>query len=145
MTALESLIGAYIASDPRLDIWRRYPEVSEAEDEVTDSFACIQVSSGFAEFARARGWDATVLLAEGPEHPMAGHHAWVRIRDARWDYDVDFTARQYHNLDRVEGRDPAVLRQPWPLVWEWIYRGEHPIVGKFASINPLNLAEAQQH
>jgi len=142
VTALTALIGAYIASEPRLDIWRRYPDVSGAEDELTDSFACIQVSAGFAEFARARGWEATVLLAEGAEHPMADHHAWVRILDARWYIDVDFTARQYHNLHRVEGRDHAVLAQSWPLVWDAAYRDGHPVAGRFANISTLSSAAA---
>lgn len=140
MTALAALIGAYKASEPRLDIWRRYPDVSEVEDALTDSFACEQVSAGFAEFARAHGWNAIAVLAEGAEHPMADYHAWVRIQDGARSYDVDFTARQYHNLHRPEGRDHAVMALSWPLVW--IYRGEHPVVGKFASLSPLSLATA---
>ena len=117
MTALDRLVGAYVASDPRLDIWWRYPDISEAEDEFTDGFACEQVSAGFAEFARERGWNAIAVLAEGAEHPMADYHAWVRIRDGAWSYDVDFTVRQYHNFHRAGGRDHAVLALQWPLVW----------------------------
>ncbi|MEO3931396.1 hypothetical protein WMO79_01095 [Micrococcaceae bacterium Sec7.4] len=143
MTALESLIGAYKASDPRLDIWRRYPDISEAEDQLTDGFACKQVSEGFAEFAWGQGWNALAVLAEGAEDPMADDHAWVRIRDGLWSYDVDFTARQYHNLHRPEGHDSAVLALSWPLVW--VYRGEHPVVGKFAGLGPLSLAGALPH
>jgi hypothetical protein len=138
VTTLESLIGAYKVSDPRLDIWRRYPDISEAEDAITDGFACEQVSAGFAEFARGQGWNALAVLAEGAEHPMADYHAWVRVQDGAWSYDVDFTARQYHNLHRTEGRDRAVLALSWPLVW--VYRGEHPVVGKFADLSPLSLA-----
>ncbi len=138
MTALDRLVGAYVASDPRLDIWRRYPDISEAEDEFTDGFACEQVSAGFAEFARERGWNAIAVLAEGAEHPMADYHAWVRIQDEAWSYDVDFTVRQYHNLHRAGGRDHAVLQ--WPLVW--VYRGEHPVAGKFTSLGPLDQAAA---
>jgi hypothetical protein len=140
MTALDELIGAYAASDPRLDIWRRYPDISEAEDEFTDGFACEQVSAGFAEFARERGWNAIAVLAEGPEHPMADYHAWVRISDGAWSHDVDFTMRQYHNLHRAEGRDHAVLALPWPLVW--VATGEHPVVGKFTRLGPLSMAGA---
>jgi hypothetical protein len=140
VTALDKLVGAYTASDPRLDIWRRYPDISEAEDEFTDGFACEQVSAGFAEFARKQGWNAIAVLAEGAEHPMADHHAWVRIQDGVWIFDVDFTARQYHNLHRIEGRDHAVLALPWPLVW--MYMGKHPVAGKFARLGPLRLADA---
>jgi hypothetical protein len=140
MTALGELVQSFAASDPRLDIWRRYPDISEAEDEFTDGFACEQVSAGFAEFARERGWNAIAVLAEGPEHPMADYHAWVRICEGPWSHDVDFTVRQYHNLHRAEGRDEAVLALPWPLVW--VATGEHPVVGTFAKLGPLSLAAA---
>jgi hypothetical protein len=140
MTALEGLVQSYAASDPRLDIWRRYPDISEAEDEFTDGFACEQVSAGFAEFARDRGWNAIAVLAEGPEHPMADYHAWVRIQGRDGSYDVDWTARQYHNLHAVHGRDETVLALPWPLIWP--ATGQHPIVGAFSRLGALSLAGA---
>ncbi|MCB5280310.1 hypothetical protein [Arthrobacter sp. ES1] len=143
MTALEALVLSYAASDPRLDVWRRYPDIGEAEDAGTDTFACKQVSAGFAEFARERGWNAIAVLAEGADHPLADDHAWVRINDGSQSYDVDFTVRQYHNLHRAEGGDESVLALPWPLVWT--YRGEHPVVGTFAGLSPLSMATTLPH
>jgi hypothetical protein len=52
----------------------------------------------------------------------------------------DGSVRQYHNLHRAEGRDHAVLAPQWPLVW--VYRGEHPVAGKFTSLGPLDQAAA---
>lgn len=63
--ALVSLLTAFIDSNPRLDIWRRYPDISEAEDEATDTWACGQVSQQFAAFAREHRWDAVVIRAVG--------------------------------------------------------------------------------
>ncbi len=143
MKALEELVQSYAASDPRLDIWRRYPDISEAGDALTDGFACRQVSEGFAEFAREHGWNAIAVLAECSEHPLADDHAWVRINHGWQSYDVDWTARQFHNLHAAAGRDHAVLRLPWPLVW--VATGEHPVVGRFAGLRPLSLTGSLPH
>lgn len=112
MKALEELVQSYAAGEPMLDIWRRYPDISEVEDALTDTFACKQVSAGFAEFARDQGWNAIAVLAEAPEHPLVDDHAWVRINVGWQSYDVDWTARQYSNLHTAAGRDEAVLALP---------------------------------
>jgi hypothetical protein len=130
---LQELLDNYAKSDPRLDIWRRYPDISEEEDAYTDRWACEAVSDEFAVFARRHGWDAVVIFAEEAEKPFADYHAWVRLSRGTDTYDVDWTARQYHNLDNEEGHDEAVLTLPWPLVWK--DTGVHPIVGSFAKID----------
>lgn len=126
MLDIETLVAAFAASQPKLDIWRRYPDVAEAEDDYTDHFACEEVSALFATFARQHGWDAVVILAEGAEEPFADYHAWVRLTRGAEAHDVDWTARQYHNLRE---NDEAVLFRPWPLVW--VPTGGHPIAGTF--------------
>jgi len=135
---LKVLLGAYINADDRLEIWRNYPDVSEAEDDYTDSWACEEVSTQFAAFARSFGWDAVVIRGEDAEHPFAFDHAWVRLTRSGNVFDVDWTARQYHNLHEVDGHDPAVLNPPWPLVWDPSVVGPdaHLIVGSFASARP---------
>jgi hypothetical protein len=133
---LEKLLNAYIESDPRLEIWRNYPDISEAEDDYTDRWACEQVSAEFAAFARSNGWDAVVLRGENPEAPMAFDHAWVRVTRDGVVSDVDWTARQFHNLFCVS-RDPAVLALPWPLAWDpsAIAPEDHLIVGQYATVS----------
>lgn len=137
---LVALLTAFIDSDPRLDIWRRYPDISEAEDDYTDTWACGQVSAEFAAFARNRGWDAAVVHADDPEHPLAFDHAWVRLtRDGV--IDVDWTARQFHNLHVIGGHDPAVLGMPWPLAWDPAAVGAdypHPVAGPYDTITLEN-------
>lgn len=140
MTTLEDLLAGFAAAEPRLDIWRRYPDISEAEDALTDSFACEAVSALFAAYAGSQGWRAVTVRAEGAEAPLADYHVWVRLTCEGRSVDVDWTARQYHNLHRPEGRDEAVLALPWPLVWP--ATGQHPVVGKFATFGSLGLASA---
>lgn len=134
---LLALLNAYIESDPRLEIWRNYPDITEAQDEYTDAWACEQVSAEFAAFARTHGWQVAVLRADSPEHPMAFEHAWVRlIRDGVVS-DVDWTARQFHNLFEPAGHDRDVMDLPWPLVWDpaAVFPEHHPIVGTYAALN----------
>lgn len=139
MTALEDLLAGFAAAEPRLEIWRRYPDITEAEDTLTDSFACEAVSAAFAAYARSQGWQAAGILAEGAEAPLADYHAWVRLARDGCSVNVDWTVRQYHNLHRAQGSDAAVLALPWPLVWP--ATGEHPVVGTFAHLGALNLAD----
>jgi len=138
VSELIALLNTYIASDPRLEIWRHYPDITEGQNDYTDTWACEQVSAEFATFARSLGWDAAAVRGENPDHPFAFDHAWVRLtRDGRTT-DIDWTARQYHNLHEADGHDPAVLNLPWPLVWDPAVVGPdaHLIVGSFASARP---------
>ena len=143
MTALEDLLAGFAAAEPCLEIWRRYPDITEAEDALTDSFACEAVSAAFAAYARSQGWQATGILAEGAEAPLVDYHAWVRLTLDGRSVDVDWTVRQYHNLHRAQGRDEAVLDLPWPLVWPATDR--HPVVGTFAHLGALDTPAAQPH
>lgn len=130
---LQSLIDGFTASDPRLDIWRRYPDISWDEDEATDYWACEEVSAGFAAYARARGVDARVFTATA-DHEWADVHAWVCISSGDTETAVDWTARQYHNLNAEGGRDPKVLDAPWPLVWDQNGTpGRHPLMGSYTA------------
>lgn len=117
-------------SDPRLDIWRRYPDISEDEDDYTDSWACSEVSGEFAEFAREQGWEARTVLVDA-EAAFADQHVWVELRRGRQTVAVDWTARQYHNLLEIS-RDPVVMNAPWPLLWFPEQQpGQHPLMGRF--------------
>lgn len=133
---LLDLLNAFIASEPRLDIWRRYPHITEAEDNATDTWACVQVSEQFAAFASARGWEAAVVHADDPELPLAFDHAWVRLTRDGAAHDIDWTSRQFHNLFVADGRDPNVLTLPWPLAWAPHLVGDnsHLIVGPYATV-----------
>jgi hypothetical protein len=133
---LIALLNAYIESDPRLAIWRDYPDITQEQDDYTDTWACEEVSAQFAAFARSLGWDAAVVHGTDPEEPLAFDHAWVRLTRDGVSSDVDWTARQYHNLFVTGGHDPNVLTLPWPLAWAPHIVGEnaHLIVGAFATV-----------
>lgn len=133
---LLQLLNGFIASDLRLRIWRDYPDLSEADDNYTDGWACEEVSTEFAAFARWLGWDAVVVHGNDPEEGFVFDHAWVRLTRNGAVVDVDWTARQYHNLYVAEGHDPNVLTLPWPLTWDPALVGEnsHLIVGQFAAV-----------
>lgn len=123
LTQVHALIGAFVASSPggtvdgapALDIWRDYPDVSIVQDRHTDSWACARVARAFAEFAPAEA-SARLVTAEESGHGDVDAHVWTRVGVPGGTFDVDFTARQYHNLaDKVAaGR---VLAARWPLVW----------------------------
>ncbi|MGK3708638.1 hypothetical protein [Arthrobacter sp. IK3] len=125
------LLEGFTGTDPRLDIWRRYPEISDDEDEATDDWACGEVSEQFAAYAREHDWEAEVVEALA-EHPMADLHVWVHLHRAGRTIAVDWTARQYHNLNEIS-RDPKVLSAPWPLTWDPEEQpDEHPLMGAFS-------------
>lgn len=136
MDELKALLQGFIDSDLRLRIWRDYPDLSEVDDNYTDGWACEEVSTEFAAFARGLGWDAAVVHGNDPEEPLAFDHAWVRLARHGAVSDVDWTARQYHNLFLADGYDPDVLALPWPLSWDpsTVGPNAHPIVGQFAAV-----------
>lgn len=134
--AVAALTAAFAASDPNLDLWRRWPDVNAAEDAFSDQFACEQVSHAFTLFAREHGWDGTMLVADEAESPFVDYHAWSRLFRGPERWDVDWTVRQYHNLHQVNGRDPEVLDLPWPLVWTPDGK-THPVAGSFSRMRSL--------
>jgi hypothetical protein len=137
--ALLKLLEAYIESDPRLRIWRHYPDIPEVDDDYTDQWACREVSTEFATFARRQGWAAEMIHAEDPEEAFAFDHFWVRLTGGGIVTDVDWTARQYHNLFEAGGYAGAVLALPWPLTWEPAVVGPsaHLIVGRYRKFSVL--------
>lgn len=138
MTELKDLLDEYKQRRVSLDIWRRYPDITEEEDAYTDSWACEHVSAEFASFASTRGWVAVVVCAEMAETPFADYHVWVRLTRGTESFDVDWTARQYHNLHDPDGHDEAVLALPWPLVFP--SSDVHPVAGQFKKVSYLREA-----
>lgn len=136
---IAALLQAYIESDPRLTIWRHYPDISDADDDYTDRWACQEVSSEFVAFARSRGWNAALVHAEDPDEGFAFDHFWARLTGPGFIADIDWTARQYHNLHELDGHDETVLSLPWPLRWDPAAAGNssHPVVGGYAQLTVI--------
>lgn len=129
-TGMEELVAGFVSSDPRLDIWRRYPDITDDENDETDDWACGEVSAQFVVWARSQGWDAETVTAQADD-PWADEHVWVALSHEGKVTAVDFTARQYHNLAEIS-RDPKVLGASWPLAWDPAASpAEHPFMGSF--------------
>lgn len=137
---IEPLLQNFIDSEPRLSIWRNYPDISEADDEIADGWACKSVSAEFAAFARGQGWDAVVVHGEDPEEGLAFDHCWVRLAGRGFVRDIDWTARQFHNLFVPDGHDPNILSLPWPLAWapHLVEQPGHLVVGRYAKVTVDN-------
>jgi len=117
---IAALIADFAANDPDVDVWARYPDVSEAEDEHTDDVDCKVMSERFVQYAHRRGYAAQLVrLTDAPD---AYVHYVVALTDDHRQTFVDWTYRQFHNL-----AEPVldVRNAPFPF----IYTGEaldHP-------------------
>jgi hypothetical protein len=140
---LAALAAAYRA-EPMLDLWARYPYVSEAEDESTDHFACWHASVSAIAVLREHGFDAVLVYAHEAHDAEVGAHYWIRVRRA-WvdggDVDVDLTARQMHNLEFPAHYSHFEI--PAPLLWPSA-SGTHPIAGAFYDIVELGADEEDE-
>lgn len=103
-----------------VSIWQRYPDVTEAEDARTDTMACEGMSTAFADLLlQYEANHVALVYADNADASLVGSHVWVRF--GRW--NVDWTARQYFNLEHPHNPEHADL--PCPLMWE----GDgHPVV-----------------
>lgn len=120
-------VAAFEEATPNIGIWKRWPEVSQEEDEFTDTWACESVASEFAEFLQARGVQARLVRGEDSEHPMHDSHCWVRVSCAAGEMDVDWTARQFYDLEWPPDENHQDL--PCPLIWP---AGDgHPVSGRY--------------
>lgn len=132
MTApsLRRLLDGFRAAQPDLALWERWPAVSSAEDARSDSFACETTSRLFAASCAEQGVRAGTVTGDDAEHPHADYHAWTRVFLPEGAFDVDWTARQFHNLESPA--DPAHADLPCPLVWP--ASDVHPVVGRFRQV-----------
>lgn len=121
---LEDLLAAFATATPMIDVWRRYPDITPDEDDRTDAWACQQASEEFVAFARAHGFHAVLITVAEPRPPEYDHY-WSRVDNT----NVDWTARQYHNLKHP----PAAKHQDLPCPLTWPAGEPHPILGPDAT------------
>lgn len=139
--AWRDAISSFEATDARLSIWRRYPEVSEADNQVIDTYACREVSAAFARHAATHGLRTCLIEADDCDHPRVDRHWWVVVYVADQAECVDWTARQFHNLEHPPLPEHADI--PFPLTWNADY--QHPVVGRFATVTKHPTAEQETH
>lgn len=115
MDRLDAVIAEFAATADAV-LWAAYPDLDDAGQDRTDQVACEQMSRGFAA---AAGVKARVVRGSDADEPLVDEHWWVRVGEV----NVDWTARQFHNLEHPA--NPAHADLPCPLVWE----GDgHPVV-----------------
>lgn len=115
---LESVLAPFAGTADAL-LWAAYPDLDDGGHDRTDEIACEQMSRAFAELAAAAGLDVALVRGTDADEPLVDEHWWVRVGTLH----VDWTARQFHNLEHPANPDHADL--PCPLVWDG---AEHPVV-----------------
>lgn len=126
---LDALIESFPAEHPMVDVWKRWPDVSMDEFTAADSWECVHAAHDFAEHVRAAGFEATAVVGKDSEQPFDEFHAWTVITEAGGLTAVDWTARQFYNLQEPPAVEHADL--PCPMVWHPQAVGEHPISGPY--------------
>jgi hypothetical protein len=110
---------------PSIQVWRRFgPDSTGEEIEQTYGYECDAVARDFASALSAQRL-RNVALVQGDDH------WWTRVTipDGRV-VNVDWTARQFHNLERPPS--PRHANLPCPLVWltgEQFPEDTHPVTG----------------
>jgi hypothetical protein len=116
-------------------VWSLYPDISEEQDLATGSWAAKQASVLFVKFLAAYGIDARPVAAEQPDTPFHEYHWWVRVDCPLGTVNVDWTARQFHNLEHPPLAAHADLS--FPMVWltGFTYPADtNPASGKYRKI-----------
>ena len=111
--SLERAVNEFFEHNEYAREWAVYPDVTEEMDETMP--ACHGMSEEFVRFLRARGFRAEVIEADQSLHPDADYHRWARVSVRDDTFNVDWTARQYHNL--VWPLAPELQALPCPMVW----------------------------
>ena len=115
-------------------LWAAYPDLDDAGQDRSDEVACEQMSARFVRRAREAGLDATLVVGTDADEPLVEEHWWAQVEGL----NVDWTARQFHNLEHPA--NPAHADLPCPLLW----RGdEHPVVSfRTRTVRELSAASA---
>ena len=122
--SLQRVIGRFEREDADVRHWKRYPNVSERVDE--SMAVCDEMSRRFKSTLVTAGIeDARIVEASAAPTPLTDYHQWVRVGTGPRCVNVDWTARQFHNLEHPP--NPKHLRIPVPLVWLGEGPG-HPVV-----------------
>lgn len=120
---LTRALQAFQAGEPRLRLWADYPQLTQEEHTLTDGWACREVSLQLVNFLRARELSALLVHAQEAEHPWHYEHYWARVGE----WEIDYTARQFHNLEHPPTH--AHQNLPCPLIWR--AENGHPVSGSY--------------
>lgn len=137
--SLSQAINEFVLENRYVREWASFPDVTEEMDnEMPD---CVGMSEAFVRFLRDRGFRAEVVQAEGSPDPWVDFHRWPRVWVRDQAFNIDWTARQYENLDPADYPEHELDDLPCPLIWT----GDgpaHPVVD-FAVQKTIELQTAQ--
>lgn len=127
----EGVLHEHIASfrdqNPHARVWSGQIVHGNEDEEPAGLPACEGMSKAFREHLLARGVrGAHVIEADSGEHPWADYHRFTRIPHPEGDINVDWTARQFRNLDSPVNPEHYEQTEKVPLVWRGHAR-EHPV------------------
>jgi len=119
--SLQRTLAEFAAQEPLVAVWRQVPDVPED----ADAEACDVLAPRFTAWCNSHGFAAWTVMAQDFPHPLTDYHYWTSVRASQdaW-VRVDWTARQFHNLEYP--RNPAHADLPCPLLW---IGAEHPVLG----------------
>jgi len=122
--ALHEHIESFRRENPHAKVWTHDIIHGDSDEEPPDLPACEGLSQAFRDHLLARGVQGAHVVQA--EHPWADYHQFTRVPHPEGDFNIDWTARQYRNLD--EPRNPLHYEQTEkvPLVWRGHARN-HPV------------------
>lgn len=125
--ALHEHIESFRAENPHARVWSKDIVHGSEDEEPPDLPACEGMSRAFRDHLAQRGVQgAHVIQADEAEHPDAYYHQFTRIPHSEGDINVDWTARQFRNLDWPVKQEHYDQTEQVPLIWRGHARG-HPV------------------
>lgn len=124
---LHEQIAMFREQNPHARVWAEDIVHGHEEEEPDDLPACEGMSRAFRDHLRAHGvHDPHVVQADQAEHEWADYHQFTRVPHPEGDFNIDWTARQFRNLDNPVKPEHYEQTEQVPLVW----RGrahQHPV------------------
>jgi len=131
---LDKVVEYFTDDNPLVDVWKRVPDVDDGDDDE----ACDTMAAAFTAFCAEYGLNARTTRAEGFGIAFTDYHCWTSVQISPTEQvQVDWTARQFHNLDYPT--NPAHADIACPLVWTG---DAHPILGPAASMESPSAGHA---
>jgi hypothetical protein len=121
----------FAAAEPMVSAWEQFPHGTEEENESTYQWGSAEASKAFARFLTERGIPASIV--HGKDSPVSVH--WVRTQVQGREVNVDWTARQFYNLD--DPPQPVHADLPCPMVWLTgvsFPANSHPVTGAYPTV-----------
>jgi hypothetical protein len=122
-------------AEPKVAVWEQFPHGTEEENEVTYQWGPREASEAFARFLTERGIPASIVHAQDSPVPFHSELHWVRTEVDGRVVNVDWTARQFYNLEHPP--QPVHADLPCPMVWLTgvsFPADAHPVTGKYGTV-----------